>query len=85
MRRRRFGVFIGAVMGTTALTVFAPVDLPIAEPSTSVGVANASAAPCSSDGTGCSVGSVGPGGGVVFYDAGSPQWWGRYLEAWPTQ
>ncbi|MFM7821152.1 MAG: hypothetical protein ACKPAF_10050, partial [Actinomycetota bacterium] len=30
-------------------------------------------------------GSVGPGGGVVFYDAGSPQWWGRYIEAWPTQ
>jgi len=85
MRRRWFGVFVGAVLGATALTVFAPIDLRVVEPSTSVGVASASAVPCSSDGTGCSVGSVGPGGGVVFYDAGSPQWWGRYLEAWPTQ
>lgn len=27
------------------------------------------------------IGSTGPGGGVVFYDAGSQQSWGRYLEA----
>ena len=27
------------------------------------------------------VGAVGPGGGIVYYDAGSPQWWGRFLEA----
>lgn len=27
------------------------------------------------------VGQTGPGGGVVFYDAGSTQSWGRYLEA----
>jgi hypothetical protein len=30
------------------------------------------------------VGSVGPGGGVVFYDAGSYQSWGRYLEFAPN-
>ena len=28
----------------------------------------------------CAVGDVGPGGGIVIYDAGSVQQWGRYLE-----
>jgi hypothetical protein len=36
---------------------------------------------CRESGEGCAVGMVGPGGGVVFYDAGSQQWWGRFLEA----
>ena len=30
-----------------------------------------------------SVGSAGPGGGLIFYDAGSQRSWGRYLEAAP--
>jgi hypothetical protein len=34
-------------------------------------------------GTSCLIGSTGPGGGVVFYDAGSQQSWGRYLELAP--
>lgn len=36
---------------------------------------------CDDTGIGCAVGMTGPRGGVVFYDAGSQQWWGRYLEA----
>ena len=35
-------------------------------------------------GIACSVGDVGPGGGLVFYDAGSKQPWGRWLEAAPA-
>jgi len=84
LRGRRSVVFIGAAVSATALTVAAPVDLKVAKLSTSIDVASASAAQCLSDGTGCSVGSVGPGGGIVFYDAGSPQWWGRFLEAKTT-
>ena len=30
------------------------------------------------------VGEAGPGGGTVFYDAGAPQAWGRYLEVGPA-
>ncbi len=31
----------------------------------------------------CKVGNTGPGGGIVFFDAGSQQSWGRYLEFAP--
>ena len=39
--------------------------------------------PACSAGTFCQVGDIGPGGGLVFYDAGSSQPWGRWLEATP--
>jgi len=32
----------------------------------------------------CTVGNTGPGGGVIFYDAGSTESWGRYLEVAPA-
>jgi len=39
------------------------------------------ASSCSISGQGCSLGDTGPQGGIVFYDAGSTQWWGRFIEA----
>ena len=30
------------------------------------------------------IGAVGPGGGIIFFDAGSQQSWGRYLEVAPV-
>lgn len=82
IRARRLRVFIGATLFASGVAVLAPVDISISNfPNAARQTANASVAPCSSDGTGCSVGSVGPGGGIVFYDAGSMQWWGRFLEA----
>lgn len=35
-------------------------------------------------GISCEVGDIGPAGGLVFYDAGSTQSWGRWLEATPA-
>jgi hypothetical protein len=52
---------------------------------TSVAVVSAeervSASTCLDTGVGCKVGMTGPRGGTIFYDAGSQQWWGQFLEA----
>jgi len=39
-------------------------------------------ATCAQGGS-CNLGDTGPGGGTIFYDAGSTQSWGRYIEASP--
>lgn len=43
-----------------------------------------SASTCQTSGEGCALGMTGPNGGIIFYDAGSQQWWGRFLEAEKT-
>ena len=69
MNRRLFSVLLSVVMCGSVVAV---------------GPAPASAATCTADGVNCKVGDVGPGGGIVYYDAGSLQWWGRFLEAKTT-
>jgi hypothetical protein len=75
------------MLGASVLTLVVPVELSVSKLPAASDVASAqempamASPPCSNDGTGCRVGSIGPAGGIVFYDAGSPQWWGRFLEA----
>jgi hypothetical protein len=45
-----------------------------------VGPAGAATTTCAMGGT-CALGDIGPGGGVVFFVASSPQPWGTYMEA----
>ena len=69
MNRRLVSLLLSVVM-CGSLVAFAPAPV--------------SAATCASNGDNCKVGDVGPGGGIVFYDAGSQQVWGRFLEAKTT-
>ena len=61
-------LFIAILFAISSIAIF-----------TTEGQANAST--CQETGVGCAVGMTGPRGGTIFYDAGSQQWWGRYLEA----
>ncbi|NBO57191.1 MAG: hypothetical protein EBU84_21925, partial [Actinobacteria bacterium] len=78
------------VLSVSALALVVPVIAPGTRGPNVADVASAQQMPamsspsCFNDGTGCRVGSIGPAGGVIFYDAGSMQWWGRYLEAKTT-
>jgi hypothetical protein len=86
MINRRSLKLSGAVLSASLLALVVPVELSVSKLPAASDVASAQempamSSPCSNDGTLCLVGSKGPAGGVVFYDAGSPQWWGRYLEA----
>jgi hypothetical protein len=67
---RRSASLVGALVLLSSLAVAARPE-----------VAEAAPTACDDTGYGCAVGMTGPGGGVVFYDAGSQQWWGRFLEA----
>ena len=64
---------------TTVPTTTTTTTVPTTTTTTTTTVAPAT---CATGGV-CAVGETGPGGGKVFYDAGSVQSWGRYLEAAP--
>jgi hypothetical protein len=77
--------FESAPMRILLVRAFAPngAALPARPPLPSIPPGGRASATCSA-GTSCQVGDIGPGGGVVFYDAGSTQSWGRWLEASPA-
>ena len=71
MSRRLISLFVSVVMcGSLVAVGPAPVSAIVDT--------------CASDVATCKVGDVGPSGGIVYYDAGSLQWWGRFLEAKTT-
>lgn len=74
---RRLGPIVTIMILGATLSTGTPTSAAVTPRATEMQCSGAVSEPCQ-------VGWKGPMGGVVFYDAGSPQWWGQYLEAWPT-
>lgn len=78
---RHSGSGFGALkFGVVAVRAFGPHAG--AKPDASSPVATGVA--CTESGP-CAIGDTGPGGGIVFYDAGSHRPWGRWLELAPLE
>jgi len=74
----------GGRLGRTRGSLAALVASTVAAGLLIVGAPGAVAATCDGVQVACAIGDTGPGGGLVIYDAGSPQVWGRYLEVAPA-
>jgi len=79
---RRYRVVVGTTADPFTVTAVARASAASPTPSPSVPVSPVVPASCAQGGA-CAIGDRGPGGGVVFYDAGAAQPWGRYLEVAP--
>jgi len=68
------------VESPSTTTTLAPSNSSPSTPAPSTEAPTTTVVASCATGAECAVGDVGPGGGIVIYDAGSVQQWGRYLE-----